>query len=106
MPDAASIAVASLAFACIAGVSLAARAEPAPAARSRFEPQARRIDLSRAGAEEIATLGRIGPALAARIVADRAARGPFRSVEDLARVPGIGEATLEAIRPDAVVGEP
>jgi competence protein ComEA len=32
----------------------------------------------------------VGPGLAGRIVADRAARGPFGSAAELDRVPGIG----------------
>lgn len=75
-------------------------------ARPRLAPPAHRVDLATADAAEIATLPRVGPALAARIVADRAARGPFRSVEDLARVAGIGESTLEALRSEAVATQP
>lgn len=61
-----------------------------------------RIDLDTAGAEEIARLPRIGPGLAARIVADREAKGPFGSLEGLDRVPGIGPTVLEAVKPHAV----
>lgn len=48
------------------------------------------LELNRATAEELDALPGIGAALAARIVADRAERGPYPSVEALARVPGIG----------------
>jgi competence protein ComEA len=58
-----------------------------------------KIDVDRAPAEELLRLPRIGPALAARIVADREARGPFGSLEALGRVSGIGPATLEALKP-------
>ena len=61
-----------------------------------------RIDLDTAGAEEIVRLPRIGPALAARIVADREANGPFGSLEGLDRVSGIGPSVLAAVRPYAV----
>lgn len=60
-----------------------------------------RIDLDRADASELARLPRIGPALAARIVADRNERGPFRTLEGLDRVTGVGPKLLEAIRPHA-----
>lgn len=40
----------------------------------------------------------VGPVLADRIDAERR-RMPFRDVEDLARVNGIGPATLDALRP-------
>lgn len=65
-----------------------------------------RVDLDRASAEELARLPRIGPGLAARIVADREARGPFGSLEGLDRVSGIGPSVLEAIRPYAAFSGP
>ncbi len=60
-----------------------------------------RVDVDRAPVEELARLPRIGPALAARIVSDRAARGPFGSLAALERVAGIGPATVEGLRPHA-----
>lgn len=57
------------------------------------------VALNRATAAELEALPGIGPALARRIVAWRAQNGPFRSVDDLSRVPGIGSATLERLRP-------
>lgn len=68
--------------------------------------EGRRLDLNRASAEELELLPRIGPTLARRIVEDRARRGPFRSVEELTRVRGIGPRTLEGIEPLATVAEP
>lgn len=41
----------------------------------------------------------IGPTLAHRIEADRKLNGPFQSIDDLQRVPGIGPVKLEQIRP-------
>ncbi len=58
-----------------------------------------RIDLDRADARELARLPRIGPGLAARILADRESRGPFGSLEALARVSGVGPGLVETIRP-------
>jgi competence protein ComEA len=46
----------------------------------------------------------VGEKLARRILAVRQARGGFRKVEDLRRVPGIGPAMLEALRPWVCVG--
>jgi competence protein ComEA len=40
----------------------------------------------------------VGETLARRIVADREAHGPFRSIGDVERVPGVGPATLAAMR--------
>lgn len=44
-------------------------------------------------------LPRVGEVIAQRILDDRAANGPYSSAEDLLRVKGIGDATLEQIRP-------
>ena len=49
-----------------------------------------RLDINRADADALQALPGIGPALARRIVAYRAAHGPFRDPGDLRRVPGIG----------------
>lgn len=57
-----------------------------------------KINLNTATAEQLETLPGIGPALAERILAYRDAYGPFTAVEDLLRVSGIGEKTLESIR--------
>ncbi|MEZ4651138.1 MAG: helix-hairpin-helix domain-containing protein [Candidatus Eisenbacteria bacterium] len=57
-----------------------------------------RLRLDLATAEDLTSLPGIGPALAARIVAARE-EAPFRTVEDLRRVKGIGAKTLERLRP-------
>jgi competence protein ComEA len=57
------------------------------------------LDPDRASAADWERLPGIGPALAARIVADRTARGPFGGPEGLSRVKGIGPKTVERLRP-------
>ncbi len=56
------------------------------------------IDINSASSLELQRLPGIGPKLAQRIIEERRTR-PFRSVDDLNRVPGIGAKKLEAIRP-------
>lgn len=58
-----------------------------------------RIDLNRASRAELLQLQGVGPALADRILAHREEHGGFRSVEDLAKVQGVGPATLAKLRP-------
>jgi competence protein ComEA len=58
-----------------------------------------RIDLNRATRSELMQVPGVGPALAERIVAERDGRGRFAGVEDLAGVHGIGDLTLNKIRP-------
>ena len=65
-----------------------------------------RIDLDVASAQELTRLPRIGPGLAKRIIADRARRGPFGSLEALERVSGIGPSGLEALEPFAAFSAP
>jgi competence protein ComEA len=57
-----------------------------------------KVDLNTATVEQLDTLPGIGPATAQKIVADRTENGPFRSVEDLLRVPGIGAKKLDALK--------
>ena len=57
------------------------------------------IDINTADEETLQQLPGIGPALAERIVADRTANGPYASADDLTRVSGIGEKTVEELRP-------
>jgi competence protein ComEA len=66
---------------------------------------ARPVDLNRAGAEELVTLPGIGKALAQRIIEFREKNGPFRRVEDLMKVKGIGEKSFQKIRPHVTIGE-
>jgi competence protein ComEA len=57
-----------------------------------------RIDLNQASRAELLLLPGVGPKLAARIEEYRQ-RQPFRTLADLRRVPGIGPATFERLRP-------
>jgi competence protein ComEA len=56
------------------------------------------IDLNNATAEQLDALPGVGPATAAAIVSYRDKHGPFRAVNGLLDVPGIGDAKLNAIR--------
>lgn len=57
------------------------------------------LDLNTADSAALEGLPGVGPVLAGRIVAWRAANGPFRSVDELGEVSGIGDATLARLRP-------
>ncbi|MBI1367405.1 MAG: hypothetical protein GC162_02000 [Planctomycetes bacterium] len=63
------------------------------------------INLNTADAPTLQLLPGVGPALAQRIIADRAEHGPYRSIADLARVSGIGPKLTERIRPYVSFGE-
>ncbi|WP_285623988.1 helix-hairpin-helix domain-containing protein [Kineosporia sp. NBRC 101677] len=57
------------------------------------------IDLNTASVTELDALPGVGPVLAARIVEWRQANGRFATVDDLNEVSGIGDATMEKLRP-------
>lgn len=76
----------------------AAAGGPAGARRAAQTLRPATIDVDRASAEELIRLPGIGPALAARIVAERVAGGPFGGPDGLLRVRGIGAKTLAKIR--------
>jgi competence ComEA-like helix-hairpin-helix protein len=57
------------------------------------------VSLNAATAAELECVKGLGPALAARIVADRGSRGRFGSLQELERVPGIGKRLVERLRP-------
>ncbi|GAA0713413.1 helix-hairpin-helix domain-containing protein [Dokdonella soli] len=64
---------------------------------------AAQVDINHADAKTLAeSLNGIGLVKAEAIVAYRNANGPFRNVEDLAKVKGIGAKTIDANR-DAIV---
>ena len=72
-----------------------APADPAPPAADQ-EPHI--VNINTAGATELDSLPGIGPTYAQRIVELRASRGPFRTIEEIMLVKGIGESTYEKIR--------
>jgi len=57
-----------------------------------------RVNINTADTTALETLAGVGPALAARIIAWREQNGPFRSVDELTAVSGIGPATLDGMR--------
>ena len=63
------------------------------------------VNLNRASAEQLTTIPGIGEAMARRIIEWRKQNGPFRRVEDLMKVKGIGEKSLEKMRPHVTVSE-
>ncbi len=74
------------------------RMAPAPiaAAAERDTPA---LDLNRATKAELRLIPGLGDALAQRVIDQRERNGPFKSVDELRQVSGIGPKTLERLRP-------
>ena len=78
---------------------------PSDSAASGPPPDRTVLDLNRAGAAELDALPGIGPVLARRIVEHRTRHGPFRRVEELRAVRGVGPRLLARLRPRLRVDE-
>lgn len=71
---------------------------PPPTPQAPYAVTIGPVDADVATAAELEALPRVGPALAARIVADRDRLGPFGSLEALGRVRGVGPALLKILQ--------
>lgn len=95
----ARIVLAILAFTATLPGLTAAVAHAAEAPRGK-------VNLNTADASQLALLPRVGPSLAQKILDFRKQNGPFKSVEDLMLVRGVGEKTFQLLKPYiAVSGE-
>ncbi len=63
-----------------------------------------KVNINVASSDELQTLKGVGPALAQRIIDDRTANGPYKTIEDLKRVSGIGDKTFANLSGGICVG--
>ena len=63
-----------------------------------------KVNINTASATQLDTLPGVGASTAEKIVADREANGPFKTVEDLKRVSGIGDKKFAALADAICVG--
>ncbi|WP_258535637.1 helix-hairpin-helix domain-containing protein [Bacillus sp. 03113] len=57
-----------------------------------------KVNLNKANEEELQTIPGIGPSKAAAIIEYRESNGPFKKIEDLQSISGIGEKTFEKLK--------
>ena len=55
------------------------------------------VNINTASADQLQLLPRVGPALAARIIEFRETSGPFRSIDEIIAVKGIGESSFDVL---------
>ncbi len=77
----------------LAWLSPVAYADPGRTAKNS------RININKASVEELVELPRVGKTVAERIIVFRQKNGPFKKVEDLKSVRGIGDKVFDQIRP-------
>jgi len=77
----------------------------APAAQKPAASEARPVDLNTADTMALESVPGIGKSLSQRIVAFREKNGPFQSVDDLLKVQGVGEKSIQKLRPYLTVAK-
>jgi competence protein ComEA len=95
-------------FALVAALAVVAAgpvdaAPPAPQKAAASE--ARPVDLNTADSATLETVPGIGKSLSQRILAFREKNGPFQSVDDLLKVQGVGEKSIQKLRPYLTVAK-
>jgi competence protein ComEA len=68
-----------------------------------FADEMAKVNINTANQEQLMSLKGIGESYAQRIIEYREKNGPFQTPEDLLKVKGIGDKTLEAIKDNIVV---
>ena len=88
----------------LAGAS-ATTAAAAPPAQPKASSEVRAVDINTADSVALQSVPGIGKSLSERIVAFREKNGPFQSVDDLLKVQGVGEKSIQKLRPYLTVAK-
>lgn len=79
-------------------------AAPPPSNGSAPDSPAEKININTASVEELDKLPGIGPVIAKAIIDYRTKNGPFKQIEDINAVKGIGDALFEKVKEQITVG--
>jgi competence protein ComEA len=89
--------------------SVQPHAQSKPAAAPRTEARAAQatalVNLNTASAADLEKLPGVGAATATRIIEYRQKKGPFKKIEELMNVQGIGEKSFLKLKPQITVGK-
>jgi competence protein ComEA len=102
LPSIVALSVFAIAQPCAASASQgsSARRQPAQAVKPEVAPT---INLNTATVKDLETLPGIGAKAAERIIAYREKNGPFKKIEELMNVQGIGEKSFLKLKPQLTV---
>ena len=89
----------------LAGVTAGRAVAAPPAAPKAAVSEARPIDINTADSATLESVPGIGKSLSQRIVSFREKNGPFQSVDDLLKVQGVGEKSIQKLRPYLTVSK-
>jgi len=89
----------------LAGATAAPVAAAPSAAPKAAASEARPIDINTADATALESVPGIGKSLSQRILTFREKNGPFQSVDDLLKIQGIGEKSIQKLRPYLMVAK-
>lgn len=79
---------------------------PAAVNAGKKKPPAKPVNINTARSEELQQVPGIGPATAQKILQMRKSYGPFKSVDDLLAIRGLGQKRLDKMRKYLTVGKP
>ena len=89
-------------FLLTASLGLSLVCSPSPAKK---KPPAKPVNINAATSEELQQVPGIGPATAQKILQMRKSYGPFKSVDDLLAIRGLGQKRLDKMRKYLTVGK-
>ena len=90
----------------VLGLSLSGLASHPAVAEGEQPASHKVVNVNQATSAEFTRLPRVGAKLADRIVAHRQEHGPFRRIEDLMEVKGVGEKFFSTLKPYLTVSGP